>query len=58
MREYIQKGYMRIADIMPILGDIRIAYIPKLCAIPCSKMPTVRGWQNKEEILNETEVNN
>lgn len=30
MREYIQRGYMRIADIMPILGDIRIAYIPKL----------------------------
>ena len=29
-----------------------------LSAIPCSKMPTVRGWQKKEEILNEAEVNN
>jgi hypothetical protein len=30
MSEYIQKGYIRIADIMPILDDMRIADIPKL----------------------------
>ncbi len=30
MRENIQKGYMRIADIMPILDYMRIADIPKL----------------------------
>jgi len=29
-----------------------------LSAIPCSKMQTVRDWQNKEVVLNETEVNN
>lgn len=27
MREYIQKRYIHIADIMPIQDDIRIAYI-------------------------------
>ncbi len=30
MRENIQKGYIRIADIMPILDDMRIADIPTL----------------------------
>ena len=30
MSEYIQKGYIRIADIMPILDDMRIADIPTL----------------------------
>ena len=33
MSEYIQKGYIRIADIIPILDDMRIADIPKLCEI-------------------------
>jgi SepF-like predicted cell division protein (DUF552 family) len=33
MSEYIQKGYIRIADIMPILDDMRIADIPKLYAM-------------------------
>jgi len=30
MSEYIRKGYIRIADIMLILDDMRIADIPKL----------------------------
>jgi hypothetical protein len=52
MREYIQKGYMRITDIMPILGDIRIAYIPKLYEIvdfmcfKISKLLLARGGPN------------
>ena len=29
-----------------------------LSAIQCSKMQTVRDWQNKAVVLNETEVNN
>jgi len=33
MSEYIQKGYIRIADIIPILDDMRIADIPTLCEI-------------------------
>ena len=33
MSEYIQMGYIRIADIMPILGDMRIADIPTLAEI-------------------------
>ena len=33
MRENIQKGYIRIADITPIQDDIRIADIPKLYEI-------------------------
>jgi hypothetical protein len=33
MSEYIQKGYIRIADIMPILDDMRITDIPKLYAM-------------------------
>ena len=33
MSEYIQKGYIRIADIIPILGDMRIADIPALSPI-------------------------
>ena len=33
MSEYIQKGYIRTADIMPILDDMRIADIPKLYEI-------------------------
>ena len=30
MSENIQKGYIRIADIMPFQDDMRIADIPKL----------------------------
>ena len=30
MSEYIQKGYIRNADIIPIQDDMRIADIPKL----------------------------
>jgi|GEM_PF-4294820 len=30
MRKNIQEGYIRIADIIPIWDDIRIADIPKL----------------------------
>jgi len=30
MSEYIQKGYIHIADIIPIWDDIRIADIPTL----------------------------
>ena len=33
MSEYVQKGYIRIADIIPILDDMRIADIPKLSKI-------------------------
>jgi hypothetical protein len=34
MSEYIQKGYIRIADIIPILDDMRIADILKINKIP------------------------
>jgi len=33
MSEYIQKGYIRIADIIPIQDDMRIADIPELSEI-------------------------
>jgi len=33
MSEYTQKGYIRIAAIMPILDDMRIADIPTLSEI-------------------------
>ncbi|MCK4735754.1 MAG: hypothetical protein KAT65_25090, partial [Methanophagales archaeon] len=40
MSEYIQKGYIRIADIMPILDDMRIADIPTLYAIVSKRLKT------------------
>ena len=33
MSEYIQKGYIRNADIIPIQDDMRIADIPELSEI-------------------------
>lgn len=33
MSEYIQKGYIRIVDIIPILDDMLIADVPKLSEI-------------------------
>jgi len=33
MSEYIKKGYIRNADIIPIQDDMRIADIPELYAI-------------------------
>ncbi len=34
MSEYIQKGYIRNADIIPIQDDMRIADIPELAEMP------------------------
>jgi hypothetical protein len=34
VKKHIQKGYIRIADIMPFQVDMRIADIPKLSKIP------------------------
>jgi hypothetical protein len=47
MSEYIQKGYIRIADIIPIWDDIRIADIPTLSEIHLetfSKYITPHFW--------------
>ncbi|MCK4731617.1 MAG: hypothetical protein KAT65_04080 [Methanophagales archaeon] len=45
MSEYIQKGYIRIADIIPILDDMHIADIPKLYAIPHTRQK--KEWMFK-----------
>jgi len=48
MSEYIQKGYIRNADIMPIQDDMRIADIPKLSEIASSPK------SNESEKINLT----
>jgi len=34
IKGFIQNEYIRIADILPIWNDIRIAYMNELCLIP------------------------
>ena len=43
MSEYIQKGYIRNADIIPIQDDMRIADIPELYVIVIFNLIRGRG---------------
>ena len=46
-------------DILPNWRDMQSKFgSMTLSAIQCTKMQTVRDWQNKAVVLNETEVNN
>jgi len=53
----LRVGYANCSDILPNWRDMQSKFgYMTLSAIQCTKMQTVRDWQNKAVVLNETEV--